>query len=116
MSVLANACDCHMHIFGDPAMYPPATWRAYDPVPLGLDRYDKEAARMGFARVVFVQPSAYGTDNSCMLAALLARGPTSRGVAVIDDATSETTLVVLPAAGTIGVRLNLGGNGIPRPA
>ena len=116
MSVPANACDCHMHIFGDPAMYPPATWRAYDPVPMGLDRYDKEAARMGFARVVFVQPSAYGTDNSCMLAALLARGPTSRGVAVIDDATSEATLVELAAAGTIGVRLNLVSNGIPDPA
>lgn len=116
MQVPANACDCHMHIFGDPAVYPPAAWRAYDPVAMGLDRYDAEAARMGFSRVVFVQPSAYGTDNSCMLDALRARGASSCGVAVIDDATSDDELAELAEAGTKGLRLNLVSNGIPDPA
>ncbi len=116
MQVPANACDSHMHIFGDPARYPAAVRRAYDPVEMGLDRYDAEAARMGFSRVVFVQPSAYGTDNSCMLGALWARGATSRGVAVIDDATTDATLAELAEAGTRGVRLNLISNGTPDPA
>ena len=115
MSVPAHACDTHMHIFGDPVRYPAAARRAYDPVPMGLDRYDAEAARMGFARVVFVQPSAYGTDNTCMLAALRTRGASSRGVAVIDDATSDATLSELAEAGTQGVRLNLISNGTPDP-
>ena len=116
MQVPANACDSHMHIFGDPAHYPAAARRAYDPVPMGLDRYHAEAARMGFSRVVFVQPSAYGTDNSCMLDALRARGASSRGVAVIDDATTDAALAELAEAGTKGVRLNLVSNGIPDPA
>ena len=110
------ACDCHMHVFGEPARYPPAAWRAYDPIPMGLERYDAEAARMGFGRVVFVQPSAYGTDNACMLDALRARGASSRGVAVIDDATDDAALAEMHALGVRGVRLNLVSNGAPDPA
>ena len=68
-----HATDCHMHIFGDPVRFPPAAQRAYDPTPMELDLYNAEAARMGFSRVVFVQASAYGTDNACMMQALRAR-------------------------------------------
>ena len=115
MTVPARACDSHMHISGDPVRYPAAARRAYDPVPMGLERNDAEAVRMGFSRVVFVQPSAYGTDNTCMLVALRARGASSRGVAVIDDATPDATLSELAEAGTKGVRLNLISNGTPNP-
>ena len=31
-----GATDCHMHIFGNMAAYPPAAWRAYDPTPATL--------------------------------------------------------------------------------
>ena len=108
-----GAIDCHMHIFGDPATYPPAEWRAYDPTPATLPVYNAEAARMGFSRVVFVQPSAYGTDNRCMMDALKARGASSRGIAVIDSATKDTELKALAKLGVRGVRLNLVSNGIP---
>jgi predicted TIM-barrel fold metal-dependent hydrolase len=107
------ACDCHMHIFGDPARYPPAAWRAYDPIEMPLTRYNAEAARMGFGRVVFVQPSAYGTDNACMLDSLRARPADSRGVAVIDAATTDAALAEMAALGVRGVRLNLVSNGEP---
>lgn len=112
-AVPEGATDCHMHIFGDPAAYPPAAWRAYDPTPATLPVYNAEAARMGFSRVVFVQPSAYGTDNRCMMDALKSRGATSRGVAVIDAATKDTELKALAKLGVRGVRLNLVSNGIP---
>ena len=115
-AVPPGACDCHMHIFGDPARYPPAAWRAYDPTPAELPAYDAEAARMGFSRVVFVQPSAYGVDNSCMLDALRARPADSRGVAVIDDTTTDADLTQMATLGVRGVRLNLVSNGIPDPA
>jgi len=108
-----GATDCHMHIFGDVAAYPPALWRAYDPTPATLPVYDAEAARMGFSRVVFVQPSAYGTDNACMKDALRARGASSRGVAVIDAGTKDSELKELNKLGVRGVRLNLVSNGIP---
>jgi predicted TIM-barrel fold metal-dependent hydrolase len=108
-----GATDCHMHIFGNMAAYPPAAWRAYDPTPATLPVYNAEAARMGFSRVVFVQPSAYGTDNTCMKDALKARGASSRGIAVIDGATKDTELKALAKLGVRGVRLNLVSNGIP---
>lgn len=108
-----GATDCHMHVFGDPAAYPPAAWRAYDPTPMTLGDYNAEARRMGFGRVVFVQPSAYGTDNACMKDALRARPIDSRGVAVIDAATDDRELATLAALGVRGVRLNLVSNGIP---
>ena len=111
--VPAGATDCHMHIFGDPATYPPAAWRAYDPTPATLPVYNAEAARMGFSRVVFVQPSAYGTDNTCMKDALRARSKDSRGIAVIDTGTKESELKELKKLGVRGVRLNLVSNGIP---
>lgn len=112
-AVPALACDCHMHIFGDPARYPPAAWRAYDPVEMPLARYNAEAARMGFGRVVFVQPSAYGTDNACLLDCLRARPADSRGVAVIDETTTDAALAEMAALGVRGVRLNLVSNGEP---
>ena len=112
-AVPEGATDCHMHIFGDMAEYPPAAWRAYDPTPATLPMYNAEAARMGFSRVVFVQPSAYGTDNSAMKAALRARPGDSRGVAVIDAGTKEAELKELARLGVRGVRLNLVSNGIP---
>lgn len=71
---------------------------------------------MGFSRVVFVQPSAYGTDNACLKAALRARPGTSRGIAVIDAATKDAELRELKKLGVRGVRLNLVSNGIPDSA
>jgi predicted TIM-barrel fold metal-dependent hydrolase len=107
------SCDCHMHIFGDPADYPASARRAYDPIEMPLSRYNAEAARMGFGRVVFVQPSAYGTDNACMLDSLRARPGSSRGVAVIDDNTTAAMLDEMDELGVRGVRLNLVSSGEP---
>jgi predicted TIM-barrel fold metal-dependent hydrolase len=114
--VPALATDCHMHVFGDPARFPPAAWRAYDPTERNLADYDAVAGQLGFGRVVFVQPSAYGADNRCMLEALRARPGTSRGVAVIDAATAGSELAAMNAAGVRGIRLNLVSNGEPDPA
>ena len=43
--------------------------------------------RLHIDRVVIVQPSIYGVDNSCTLDALRQLGARSRGVAVIDEKT-----------------------------
>jgi predicted TIM-barrel fold metal-dependent hydrolase len=53
-----------------------------------------------------VQASAYGTDNRCMLDAMRTRGALCRGVAVIDDATTEAELDEMHALGVRGVRVN----------
>jgi predicted TIM-barrel fold metal-dependent hydrolase len=62
---------------------------------------------LGLQRLVLVQPSAYGTDNTCMLDALRAAAGTARAIAVIDDATPDAELNAMAALGVVGVRLNL---------
>src|SRR5699024_2375746 len=59
--------------------------------------------------IVLVQPSIYGTDNSCLLEALKNLGPSrGRGVVVIDWATTTPSqLAEWHALGVRGVRVNL---------
>jgi predicted TIM-barrel fold metal-dependent hydrolase len=59
------------------------------------------------SRVVIVQPSVYGSDNSCTLDGMRQLGERARGVAVIDDRTSEAALDEMHRAGIRGVRVNL---------
>ena len=47
----------------------------YKPPYEPLEAYMKLARRLGFERFVFVQPSAYGLDNSCMLDAMAEMAP-----------------------------------------
>ncbi len=54
-----------------------------------------------------VQPSPYGTDNSCTLEALRSLGSRARGVAVIHDSFSRTDLKKMHASGIRGIRVNL---------
>jgi predicted TIM-barrel fold metal-dependent hydrolase len=58
-------------------------------------------------RAVLVQPSAYGTDNSCMLDALAVEPRRLRGIAVIDAATPTEELERMHALGVRGARLPL---------
>lgn len=110
-----GACDCHMHVFGPLDRYPPAVRRSYTPREASLADYRKMASILGLERIVFVQASAYGADNSCMLDALATAGKNSRGVAVIDETTSDAELLALERAGVRGVRLNAETFGLRSP-
>jgi predicted TIM-barrel fold metal-dependent hydrolase len=103
--VPANACDCHTHIF-DPAHFPFAASRTYTPEPASVRELLSMHRALHLDRVVIVQPSVYGTDNSCMLDALKQIGAGARGVAVIDDATTDADLDAMQSAGVRGVRIN----------
>jgi predicted TIM-barrel fold metal-dependent hydrolase len=61
------ACDAHFHVFGAAERYLYGPDIRYKPPYEPLEAYLKLARRIGFVRYVFVQPSAYGFDNSCML-------------------------------------------------
>lgn len=107
------ACDSHMHVFGPLDRYPPAAQRGYTPAPAPLARYRAMATALGLQRTVLVQPSAYGTDNACMLDALRILPEALRGIAVIDETTPESALDDMHRLGVRGVRLNLISRGIP---
>ena len=99
---LKRGCDCHVHVFE--ARFPYAANRKYTPPDATVAELRAHLARLGLERVVIVQPSPYGTDNACMLAALEELGPIARAVAVIGE---DADLDALHRAGVRGVRVNL---------
>jgi predicted TIM-barrel fold metal-dependent hydrolase len=111
-----HACDCHTHIYGDPAQYPLWPGRSYTPEVATPAEMAALHRALQIERVVIVTPSVYGTDNSATLAGLKARSGTARGVAVIDDKTTEDELDRLHRAGFRGIRLNLSSAGQNDPA
>src|SRR5581483_11127236 len=70
LDVPSGACDCHVHIFGDPRGYPWFSGRVYTPPPASVDELLALQRALHMSRVVLVQPSVYGTDNRCLLDAL----------------------------------------------
>jgi predicted TIM-barrel fold metal-dependent hydrolase len=101
-------CDSHIHVVGDPDLYPQAPDRTYTAAAAPLEDLIRAGATRGVERFVVVQPSFYGTDNTVLLEALQALGGKGRGVAVIDPATSgEGQLNTFAAAGVRGLRINL---------
>jgi predicted TIM-barrel fold metal-dependent hydrolase len=112
----AGACDCHVHVFGDPAVYPYSPERGYTPGPASLADLQALHARLGISRTVIVQPSPYGADNSCTVDAVRALGDAGRGVAVIDESTTDAALQGMHEAGVRGVRVNLETAGTHDPA
>jgi len=101
-----GACDCHMHIYGDPARYPVASTNPTPPPFEGtLEAYRHVMARLGLSRVIVVQPTAYGADNRCTLDAVAALGPAAaRAVVVVAPDTEEAELARLAAQGAQGAR------------
>jgi predicted TIM-barrel fold metal-dependent hydrolase len=67
-------------------------------------------------RVIVVQTTTYGADNAGALDAIKKLGARARGVAVIDDKTSDSAIADMDRAGMRGLRLNLETAGVTDPA
>jgi predicted TIM-barrel fold metal-dependent hydrolase len=113
--VPAGAVDTHTHIHGDPAKFPFFAGRVYTPEPASPEEMAALHKALHIQRVVIVTPSVYGTDNSATLFGMKARGDDARGVAVIDDKTTESELDALGKAGIRGIRVNLATSGVSDP-
>jgi 2-pyrone-4,6-dicarboxylate lactonase len=103
-----DSCDCHLHVFGDPARFPD---RNPNPVHPSREASWEDALAMhrsvGFARGVLVQPANYTTDHSYLMEAL-ARLPRGQYCAtgIMDDTVTDAEIERLNAAGMRGVRFN----------
>ena len=104
-----------MHIT-DPAAFPIAKNATYQPHAALLSDALANASKLAVPNLVLVQPSTYGTDNSCLLHHLhqinALQGHAARGVVVIDHfasdgGVSDETLHRWHALGVRGVRINL---------
>jgi D-galactarolactone isomerase len=99
---LAGVCDCHMHIY-DPRFAPQKPASIPQRQATVAD-YRRVRERLGLERVVIVQPTGYGTDNSCTLDAMAQLGDCARGVAVVAPDVADAELERLTHAGIRGLR------------
>lgn len=106
------SCDAHFHVFGPAERYPYGAGTTeklrYAPPLAPLSDYLDLAKVLGIERFVFVQPSAYGRDNACMLDAMREIGVARcRGIVDIDENAPDKLLAEMDELGVRGVRINV---------
>ncbi len=100
-----GACDTHMHVYD--RSYPSSPVAVLHPPDATVDDYRTLQAELGTERVVVVQPTTYGVDNRCQLDAMAQLGDAARGIAVIDQTTSEAEIDRLDGLGVRGARFHM---------
>jgi len=113
--VPAHACDCHTHYYGDPQTFPLSPKHVNTPEGTVPEEMSALHRALHIERVVIVTPSAYGTDNSSTLYGMKARGANARGIAVVDNKTSDSEFESLTRAGFRGARIVTGATGPTDP-
>ena len=99
-----GSTDCHIHIY-DPR-FQPAVKR---PTNATVADYRLLQKRLGFSRVVIVQPRNYATDNGVTLDAIRQLGiANARGVGVIHPTVTDAELKRLNEGGIRGIRFTTG--------
>jgi D-galactarolactone isomerase len=97
-----GACDSHMHVYED--AYPLAATAKFRPPHAPASAYRAVQRELGLARTVVIQPTGYGFDNRCTLAALAELGPEARAVVVVAPDAAPAELQSLHDLGVRGVR------------
>ena len=104
----AGSVDTHVHVFD--SRYRLSPQRGYDPPDSRLEHMVAMHKAIGIERVVFTQPSIYGTDNGAILDgsdALNEETPgRARSVVAVGGDVSDQDLAAMHARGARGVRLN----------
>jgi D-galactarolactone isomerase len=72
-----------------------------------VDEYRELQRSLGIERVVIVQPTTYGFDNSCQFEAAVQFGDAARLVVIVDEHTSPAELERLDALGARGARFHM---------
>ena len=100
-----GSCDTHFHVFEPGFPHVPNPLYGF---PDGtLDQYLRLAEWLGIQRMVLVQPTYYGTDNSLLVQTLRKVGPQCRGVVRIEEDTPEDELDFFHEVGVRAIRLDL---------
>lgn len=108
-----GSVDTHVHVFED--RYPLSPARGYDPPESTLDDLRHLHKTLGVDRVVFTQPSVYGTDNSAILDGVQTLNgeipDRARAVVACDLLVADDQLADWEALGVRGIRLNMDNQG-----
>jgi D-galactarolactone isomerase len=104
ITVPADACDCHIHIFDSKFPFAPNA----PVVPYAsIADYRLFQERIGTSRAVVVAPSMYGLDNRCTLAATAALGADARCIVTLGQDTPIQEIRAMHEQGARGFRFNL---------
>ncbi len=101
----AGTCDSHFHVFE--AGYPHVPDPQYTFPEGTLDQYLAMTEVLGIDRMVIVQPTYYGDDNSLTLDTLGRLGDRARAVVRLPDDADSATLDEYDRAGVRAIRLDL---------
>jgi len=105
-SMPSGSCDAHFHVF-EPG-YPHVADPHYTFPDAALSKYLELADHLGIGRMVLVQPSFYGDDNTLTLDVLREVGPDRcRAVVRVNDETTEGELDRYHDLGVRAIRLDL---------
>jgi 2-pyrone-4,6-dicarboxylate lactonase len=104
-AVPPGACDAHFHVF-EPG-YPHVPHPQYTFPDGTIDQYLAMTGPLGLERMVLVQPSFYGTDNSLLEYTLKRLGPRCGGVIQIDEDMTDAELDAFHDLGVRAIRLDL---------
>ncbi len=108
----SGACDTHIHFYD--GRFTASAAATLHPSDAAVADYRQIQHQLGLTRVVVVQPTTYGLDNSCQLAAMAEFGDNARGVMVVDSSTTEAELDRLTGLGVRGARFHmLPGGAVP---
>jgi predicted TIM-barrel fold metal-dependent hydrolase len=110
-----GACDCHVHVFGDPGRFPFSADRPYTPPPAPVEALRRVLRELHMDRVVIVSPAVYGTNNDCTLDAIRRLGSLARGIALLPPQSASAELERLRRGGIRGLRLNFETLGVTDP-
>jgi predicted TIM-barrel fold metal-dependent hydrolase len=100
-----GACDTHFHVF-EPG-FPHVPEPLYTFPDATLEQYLQVTQVLGIERMVLVQPTFYGTDNSLLADVLRRLGPCARGVVRIEDHAPDAELDRYHHLGVRAIRLDL---------
>ena len=108
-----GSIDTHVHVFEDRYRLSPA--RGYNPPESTLDDLKHLHGQLGLDRVVFTQPSPYGTDNSAIIDGMVAFNAQTpdraRMVVAAGADVTEEQIDAWDRIGGRGVRLNMDNKG-----
>ena len=102
LKVPPGACDCHMHVYED--RFTVIAQATFKPPHAPPEDYLAMRGVLGLERVVVIQPSGYGFDNTCTLEAMAAFGAGTRGIAIVPEDVPDAALDELFGAGIRGAR------------
>jgi 2-pyrone-4,6-dicarboxylate lactonase len=101
-----KSCDTHCHVFGPAHKFPYSADTTYIPPDAPREKLKELHDKLGVERVVIVQASCHGTDNSAMLDAIAHNKKTYRGVCMASDDYTDKDFEDLHEGGVRGIRFN----------